>query len=81
MTATDTRPELVGAPPVVRKLVAWLETTEVPEGLFAEDVFLDATFPLWRLQASGRNDAIAIRATGHPEPGRVVGLRTCFAIR
>ncbi|MFD5796390.1 hypothetical protein ACFWIO_23230 [Streptomyces diastatochromogenes] len=34
--------------------VRFLETNTAPEGLFAEDVFLDLTLPQWRLQTSGR---------------------------
>jgi len=53
------------------ELVSFLETGEVAPGLFADDVFCDFTAPRWRLQAQGRADAVAIRAAGHPGPGRV----------
>jgi hypothetical protein len=51
--------------------VTFLETGEAPEGLFAPDLFLDFTMPLWRLQAANAEDAIAARRAGHPGPGRV----------
>ena len=63
------------APPVVHRFITFLETGEAPAGLFAETVFCDATFPEWRLQASGRDDVIAIRTTGHPARGRVPRYR------
>jgi hypothetical protein len=75
MTATASTTDLQAAPPVVRKLVDWLETTDVPDGLFTEEVFLDFTAPQWRLQARGIDDAVAIRRNGHPAPGRVTRLR------
>jgi hypothetical protein len=75
MTATAARPDLVDVPPVVHKLVHWLETTELPDGLFADDVFTDFTPPIWRLQAAGRAATVAIRANGHPAPGKVTRLR------
>jgi len=75
VTATAAITDLRAAPPVVQKLVDWLETTHVPEGLFTDDVFLDFTPPQWRLQAQGVRDAVAIRRNGHPAPGRVARLR------
>ncbi|MDT4919705.1 MAG: hypothetical protein QOI15_607 [Pseudonocardiales bacterium] len=75
MTVTESRPDLAGAPPVVHKLVHWLETTEVPDGLFAADVFTDFTPPTWRLQAVGPAGTVAIRRSGHPAPGRLTRLR------
>ena len=33
------------------KLIRFLETGDVPEGLFRPDVFLDLTMPTWRVQA------------------------------
>jgi hypothetical protein len=75
MTAIASITDLQAAPPVVRKLVDWLESTHVPDGLFTSDVFLDFTPPQWRLQAQGIQDAVAIRRNGHPAPGRVTGLR------
>ncbi|WP_458245640.1 hypothetical protein [Streptomyces sp. MAI_2237] len=65
-TATDTR---------VRELadlfVRFLRTGTAPEGLFTDDVFLDLTLPQWRLQARGREEAVALRRRGHPAPGTV----------
>ena len=64
-TPQDTASELAD------KLVSYLETNTVPEGLFTPDVFLDFTTPLWRTQSVGIEDAIAPRKIGHPGPGRV----------
>ena len=51
------------------KMVTFLETGTVPEGLFRPDVFLDLTMPTWRVQAAGAEDLIAVRKEGHPGPG------------
>ena len=56
-------------------LVAFLETGQAPDGLFAPNVFFDVTVPHWRLQAQGRDDAVALRLQQHPAPGRVVRSR------
>ena len=48
-----------------------LETNELPEQLFADDVFVDFTMPLWRLQAQGPDDLLALRRQGHPCRGTV----------
>jgi len=53
------------------EFIAFLETGTPAPGLFAADVFLDFTMPGWRLQALGRDDAVALRRAGHPAPGRV----------
>jgi hypothetical protein len=53
------------------ELVAYLETGEPAPGLFAPDVFVDFTPPRWRMQAQGRDAALALRRSGHPSPGRV----------
>ena len=63
------------APLVVQKLIQYLETTEVPAGLFADDVFCDLTLPTWRLQARGPAGLASLRAGGHPSPGRVPRVR------
>jgi hypothetical protein len=67
------------APDRVRRLaddlVAFLETGRAPDGLFAPDVFFDVTVPHWRLQAQGREEAVALRREQHPAPGRVVRSR------
>jgi hypothetical protein len=69
----------VQAPPTARAVadlfIAYLETGEAQPGLFAPDVFLDVTLPRWRLQASGIDDALAVRSTHHPEAGRVPRFR------
>ncbi len=56
---------------LANKIITFLETGRIPEGLFAADVFLDFTMPLWRVQAQGIEDAVATRKAGHPGPGLV----------
>jgi hypothetical protein len=56
-------------------LIAFLETGEPANGLLAPDVFFDVTVPHWRLQAEGRDEAVALRLQQHPAPGRVVRSR------
>ena len=34
-------------------------------------MFVGFTLPRWRLQAQGRDAALALRRAGHPTPGRV----------
>ncbi|MCW2856839.1 MAG: hypothetical protein JWR52_2454 [Marmoricola sp.] len=68
MTTTTNRPDATTA---VANLITYLETGVAPDGLFAPDVFLDATLPLWRLQADNATDAMSIRRQGHPCPGTV----------
>jgi hypothetical protein len=55
----------------VAKLIRFLETCAVPEGLFSPDVFTDMSLPQWRVQAATAEGVIAIRAEGHPSPGQV----------
>jgi hypothetical protein len=55
----------------VANLIRFLETGDVPDGLFAPDVFADLTLPQWRVQTASAEDIIAERAAGHPCPGRV----------
>ena len=57
------------------RVIRFLETGDVPEGLFRPDVFLDLTMPTWRVQASGAEDLIAVRKEGHPGPGTVTRWR------
>jgi len=57
------------------KIVRFLETGDVPEGLFRPDVFLDLTMPTWRIQAAGAEDLIAVRKEGRPGPGTVTRWR------
>ena len=56
---------------VVAKLIQYLETASAPDGLFAPDLFVDLSIPQWRFQAAGLEDAVALRACGHPWPGQV----------
>jgi hypothetical protein len=72
MTAT-TAP--VEARALAEAYVAYLESGQAAPGLYAPDVFLDVTVPRWRLQASGIDDALAVRSTHHPQPGRVPRFR------
>ena len=69
MTAADTA--AVDVRSGAEQLIAYLETGEAAAGLYAPDVFLDLTLPRWRLQARGREDALAVRRAAHPFPGRV----------
>ncbi len=55
----------------VARLIEFLETGIVSDGLFAPDVFLDVSLPQWRMQADTAADAISVRASGHPFPGQV----------
>jgi hypothetical protein len=57
------------------KMVVFLETGTVPEGLFRPDVFLDLTMPTWRVQAMGTEGLIAERKAGHPDTGTVTRWR------
>jgi hypothetical protein len=66
MTAAEERAHMLA-----EKFIAFLETGDVADGLFAPDVFCDFTMPTWRLQASGVEDAVGLRKGGHPSPGRV----------
>jgi hypothetical protein len=72
MTAVDAAPDLEGAPAdLAAQLVAWLETGDRPETMFADDVFVDLSLPHWRLQAAGPDAAFRLRADSHPFPGAV----------
>jgi hypothetical protein len=53
------------------KLIAFMETGELPDGTFTPDVFCDFTMPQWRLQAQGSADVVALRLAGHPGPGQI----------
>ena len=61
----------VDARHLAEEFVAYLETGAAAPGLYAPDVFLDVTLPRWRLQARGREDALAVRRDNHPQPGRI----------
>ncbi len=50
--------------------VAFLETGETPERLFAPDVFCDFTMPRWRLQAEGVEAVVALRPRRRPQGRR-----------
>ena len=71
MTATTFTRHEARAHALAEKLIGFLETCEVPDGLFAADVFCDFTMPQWRLQAQGSDNVVALRLAGHPGPGRV----------
>lgn len=58
------------------KLVNFLETGTVADGLFRPDVFLDLTMPTWRVQATGAEELIAERKQGHPATGTVSRWRS-----
>jgi hypothetical protein len=67
MVAAD-RPDTSMA---VANLIRFLETGDLPDGLFAADVFADLSLPHWRIQAATAPEVVAIRAEGHPSPGQV----------
>jgi hypothetical protein len=76
MTALDEAPTFDGAlgaglAELAQLMVAWLETGERPEAMFADDVFADLTVPQWRIQAEGADGAFHLREDSHPQPGRV----------
>lgn len=75
MTGAASTIELRTAPEVVHKFVHWIETGDVPDGLFTDDVFADLTVPQWRLQASGREAVTNLRRASHPAPGRIPRVR------
>ena len=64
-----------GARVLADDFIAFLESGEPREGLFAEDVFCDFTPPHWRLQADDITGLVALRRRGHPSPSRVVRSR------
>ena len=53
------------------RLVEWLQTGDRPDDLFTEDVFVDLSLPLWRVQGQGVETIFGIREGGHPHPGTV----------
>ena len=56
---------------LAERFIVFLETGNVPDGLFTADVFCDFTLPKWRLQAQGIDAVVALRKAGHPGPGKV----------
>jgi len=70
MTSAPTRHE-TRAHELAEKLITFLETGDLPDGLLAPDVFCDFTMPTWRLQSSGIDDLVGLRRAGHPGPGVV----------
>jgi hypothetical protein len=74
MTSTvseQTMAREIAAREIAAKLITFLETGAAPDGLFAPGAFVDFTMPLWRLQARGAANVVAMRLAGHPGPGRV----------
>jgi hypothetical protein len=69
VTATVAAP--ANARVLAERFVRYLETGQAPPGLLDPEVFLDFTMPRWRLQAQGRNAALDVRRSGHPQPGTV----------
>jgi hypothetical protein len=53
------------------RFIEFLETGDVPEGLFTDDIFCDFTMPKWRLQSEGIAGVVALRKAGHPGPGTI----------
>jgi hypothetical protein len=60
---------------LAKKLIAFLETGDAPDGLFTADVFVDFTSPRWREQGQGIERVVAMRRAGHPGPGTVPRFR------
>jgi hypothetical protein len=58
------------------KMIVFLETGTVPDGLFQPEVLLDLNVPTWRLQARGAEDLARVRKDSHPWPGAVTRWRT-----
>ena len=57
---------------LTRKMIAFLETGAVPDGLFAPDVFCDLSLPQWRIQIRGVEEVVRVRKEGgHPATGAV----------
>ncbi len=72
MTAVDTLPAVEGGlADLAQLVVTWLETGIRPEGMFAQDVFVDLTVPHWRMQDEGVDGAFRVREDDHPQPGKL----------
>jgi hypothetical protein len=55
----------------VAGLISFLETNQLPEGLFAPDRFGDISLPLWRVQTRTDQEILAVRLDGHRTTGQV----------
>jgi hypothetical protein len=66
-----TRPNTADTTAAVAGLIRFLETGNVPDGLFADEVFADLSLPHWRLQAQTAAEVIALRTEGHPFRGQL----------
>ena len=60
---------------LARKMIAFLETGDPPEGLFDAEVFCDLSLPQWRVQTRGLEDVVTLRKDGHPGPSTVTRSR------
>jgi hypothetical protein len=60
---------------LAEKLIQFLETNQLPDGLLAAEVFADVSLPMWRLQADSPAGVAAIRVEGHPDTGSVPRYR------
>lgn len=74
-TTTTPDTDLAIARELADKVVQFLETNDAPEGLFAEDAFLDLTLPRWRVQEQGRDGLVAVRRESHPALGSTRPVR------
>jgi hypothetical protein len=72
---TTTQVSVAGVAELADGMVSWLESGELPEGLFAPDVFADISMPTWRIQSATLDEMLAIRRKGHPGSGSVVERR------
>ena len=72
MTVVEERPVLdEQSTRLADAFVAWLETGERSEGMFASDVFADLSLPHWRVQTEGDDATYRVREDEHPFPGAV----------
>lgn len=71
MTTTTDLPRRVTAS--LDRFVRFLESggADVPDGLWAPEVFGDLTFPHWRIQTEGAEALAETRRLRHPYPGSV----------
>lgn len=88
MTAATERALPALAQASVERWREFLETSGqvVPDGLFAQDLFSDLTFPQWRVQTTCAADLVAVRRRFHPQPGtvrveKVVGDDTGYTMK
>ena len=60
---------------LAEKMIVFLESGEVPRGLFRPDVFGDIALPHWRLQTQGVDEVVQLRRSEHSGPSVVTSWR------